>query len=153
MESYLRVANVARFLELEKYVIHKWIGRLEPFASRPTRERSAIEFNGADLLFLESLRVLIVDAGISLEKVAQFSSQLYDAVQKPWAANGDEPLAIYRALDGQWQVGGKITGSVVTIHIPLGEIQRKTLAVLGVTGEWQQRELALGLVNASARKW
>lgn len=149
MESYIRLSKVTQFIGLKKHVLRKWIERLEPLASRPTKERSATEFNAADLLFLEVVRILIDEAGMDLESVAEFSVRLYEVLQRPWALNLEKSLVISRSLGGSWRLDDQSTPPFVLIEVPLDAARMKVFQTLGVSSDWQQGELRLGLMAAN----
>lgn len=152
MESYIRLTRVAQFLGLKKHVLRKWLQLLEPIASRPSRERSASEFNAADLLFLEVARILVCEAGMSIESVAKFSEQLFDVLQRPWSLNPEESLVLSRSFAGQWQFSRQSSSPAVSIEIPLGTARMKIFQALGVSESWQQSELQLGLMATDMQK-
>lgn len=152
MESFLRLAHVARFLGIEKHVLRKWSNQLEPLASRPSRERSAIEFSSADLLFLEAVRLLVVDLGMRLDSVASFSAALHDAVQRPFPTDVGTQLVVCRTLDGRWSIGESPSEPAILLALPLGEIQNRAFSALGVSEQSHQRELALGLVDTAIHR-
>lgn len=148
MDRYIRLSKLAEFLKLEKHVLRKWLECWEPFASRETQERSAIEFTPVELLFLAVGRVLVIEMGMNRDSVSAFSEELFVAVRQHWSKESVEVLLLQKKLGQTWKIGGREMPSSIKVQLPITELRNQVFRALGIGSNWQQGELRAGLVAA-----
>lgn len=148
MESFIRLTKAAEIIGVKPHVLRNWLAGWEPFASRDTRERSAVEFSPVDFAFIWVAKELIVELGMSKDVIGDFSADLYVAVQRHWFQKSEESVVLQKPPGKQWTVSGKKRHHAIRIELPIAELRRQSLLKLGIGEVWVQAEIPVGLVAA-----
>ncbi len=145
----LHTADLQRALDVPPHELRAWM-KLEPFASREKKRRSATPFSPVDVLFLAVVQKLST-GGFAPKMLQSLSGDLYKAIQQPVAADRDDVLYLSSTPDGSWLVGSpNQAGFEMELKVPLAEIRERLLRFSGAYEISGQSELAL-ISQVSAR--
>lgn len=123
-------SDLMRALDAQPHELRAWL-RLEPFASRERKRRSATAYTAFDLLFLAVVKMLDT-AGFAPRALQTFSASLYKALQHPVAEGEPDELVLYRGAEGAWKVGAAPeAGNAMELRIA---VRSARLQVLRYTG-------------------
>lgn len=154
----LIAADVRQFLDLSRSELQRWMTVLPPYASTPTRVRSARRFLVRDLAFLRVVAFLHRDIGIPLAVIAQFANLIYEHVGAylsvdgfPVPAGSSSGITVCLDADtGTWHVGQFNAPSRFMLYVELNSVWSEVYAFLGLQPSSSQLALPLGLVRVAA---
>jgi hypothetical protein len=138
----LHRAGLLKALGAKPHELQAWL-KLEPLASRPTKERSATAYTTVDLLFLAVIKTLH-SSGLSPKALKSFSASLYRAIQQPIEAGARDEIRLHHDGDGKWRVGSPSASvEAVQMLVALAPARRLVVEFTGAHLVSGQRELKL----------
>ncbi len=147
----LTANHVREFVGVSRTEFQRWLTVLPPYSGQKTQARTARVFEARDLVFFAATRFLISEVGLRLDAVASFSQCMRTELAKlsDLSIESRRVALIFSSGKG-WSVGADSTvESEFKLEIDVSEIWSKVHQFLGLTSDWAQSNLSLGLIPVS----
>ncbi len=157
MNSMRLTANHVRdFVGVSRTDFHRWLTALPPYSTQITQARKARVFDARDLIFFAAVRFLVTDVGLRLNSVANFSEFMRNELSKLSDLSVESQSVVLFFSSGRgWSLGTDVTqDSDASLKVDLTQIWSRVHQFMGLTSDWTQGNLPLGLRPVSdADKW
>lgn len=104
--------HIRELLGVSRTDVQRWLSTLPPFSESPTQARTARTFTVSDLAFFSIVAMLHKQLEMPLRTIASFSVGLHALLNAPAASNAMPARYFANQVDGLWQVGTEIDGTV-----------------------------------------
>lgn len=144
----LTASHIREFVEVSRTDLQRWLTILPPYATRSTEARKARMFEARDLVFFALIRFLICEVGLRLDAIAGFSEYLRDDLSKLSDLSIESRwIVLSYSREKGWRTRlDNATVVELKIEIDVTQIWLEVHQFLGLTSNWAQSNLPLGLV-------
>lgn len=152
----LTANHVREFVGVSRTDFQRWLTILPPFARQQTQARKARIFEARDLVFFATIRFLTGEVGLRLDAVVGFSECLRNDLSKLSDLSTESRWVVLIFSSGKgWSIGADtLQESEVNLKIDVAQIWFKVHQFLGLTSDWAQSNLPLGLIPViDSNKW
>lgn len=152
----LTANHVREFAGVSRTDFQRWLTLLPPYAAQQTQARKARVFEARDLVFFATVRLLTSEVGLRLDAIANFSESMRNDLSKlsDLSTESRWVVLIFSSNKG-WSISADTQQeSEVSLKVDVTQIWFKVHQFLGLTSDWAQSNLPLGLIPLrDARKW
>lgn len=147
----LTANHVREFVGVSRTDFQRWLTILPPYAGQQTHARKARVFEARDLVFFATVRFLTCEVGLRLDAVAGFSEYMRDDLSKLSDLSIEARwITLSYSREKGWSVNaGDPAESELNLAVDVTQIWFKVHQFLGLTSNWAQSNLPLGLVPLS----
>lgn len=143
----LKAKDIRDALAIKPSQFRTWVDTLPPHSNAIKKERSAVKYDPADLMYFLVIKHIINTYGISIHALANVTQDIYSFIREPQSIN-DYPLLFISFIKNTCSnlpINKKINAEGIIIN--LQPIQEELFQFLGVFPEHKQSELQLGLTT------
>ena len=143
----LTANHVREFVGVSRTDFQRWLSILPPYAAQLTHARKARIFEARDLVFFAAVQFLTNEVGLRLDAVASFSDCLRNDLSKLSDLSTESRLVVLIFSSGKgWSIGDDaLQESEFSLKMDVTQIWFKVHQFLGLTSDWAQSNLPLGL--------
>ena len=143
----LTANHVREFVGVSRTDFQRWLTTLPPYAGQLTQIRKARVFEARDLVFFAAVRLLTCEVGLRLDAIVGFSECLRLDLSKLSDLSTESRWVILFFSHGKgWSIGADaLQESDVSLKVDLTQIWFRVHQFLGLTSDWTQSNLPLGL--------
>lgn len=147
----LTAYHVREFVGVSRTDFQRWLTILPPYAAQLTQARKARVFEARDLVFFATVRFLTDEVGLRLDAVSGFSECMRDDLSKLSDLSTESRWVILIfSTDKGWSIGADtLQESEINLKIDVAQIWFRVHQFLGLTSNWAQSNLPLGLIPVS----
>lgn len=155
----LTANHVREFVGVSRTDFQRWLTILPPYAAQLTQARKARVFEARDLVFFATVRFLTSEVGLRLDAVAGFSECMRNDLSKLSDLSTESRWVVLIFSSGRgWSIDtDALQESEVNLKVDVTQIWFRVHQFLGLTSDWAQSNLPLGLVPVSpvsdSNKW
>jgi hypothetical protein len=152
----LTASHVREFVRISRTDFQRWLTVLPPYATHQTHARKARIFEARDLVFFAVVHFLTSSIGLRLDAVASFSECLRNDLTKLSDLSTESRWVVLRfSMENGWSIdAGASQESDVHLKMDVSQIWFRIHQFLGLTSDWKQSNLPLGLHPVSdTTKW
>lgn len=144
----LTANHVREFVGVNRTDFQRWLTLLPPYAAQQTQARKARIFEARDLVFFAAVRFLTVEVGLRLDAVAGFSEYLRNDLSKLSDLSMESRWVVLVFSSGHgWSISTSVQQeSELSLKVDVTQIWFRVHQFLGLTSDWAQSNLPLGLV-------
>lgn len=152
----LTANHVREFVGVSRTDFQRWLTILPPYVAQQTHARKARVFEARDLVFFATVRFLTSEVGLRLDAVASFSDCLRNDLSKLSDLSTESRWVVLVFSSGKgWSIDADTPQKFeINLKIDVTQIWFKVHQFLGLTSDWAQSNLPLGLMPMSdEKKW
>lgn len=144
----LTASHIREFADISRTDFQRWLTVLPPYAGQQTQARKARVFEARDLVFFALVRFLTCEVGLRLDAVAGFSEYMRDDLSNLSDLSLEvRSIVLSYSQEKGWSVNAVDTaGAEIKLDMDVTQIWFKVHQFLGLTSNWAQGNLHLGLV-------
>lgn len=143
----LTASHVREFVEVSRTDFQRWLTILPPYSEHQTEARKARAFEARDLVFFAMVKYLTSQVGLKLDAIANFSECMRNDLTKlSDLSTESRQVALLFSSDKGWSIDSGITQAFeVSLKVDVSHIWFRVHQFLGLTSDWAQNNLPLGL--------
>lgn len=145
----LTANHVREFVGISRTDFQRWLKTLPPYNSQATQVRKARVFDARDLVFFAAIHFLSTQVGLRLDAISIFSEPLRNDLSKLSDLSHETRWIElnYSTMTG-WSIcsGQKQEECDFSVKIDVSQIWFRVHQFLGLTSDWAQSNLPLGLL-------
>lgn len=147
----LTANHVREFVGVSRTEFQRWLTVMPPYAEQQTQARKARVFEARDLVFFAAVRFLINEVGLRLDAIAGFSQCMRNDLSKLSALSAESRRVVLIFSSGKgWSIGAdNELESEFKLEVDVTEIWFRVHQFLGLSSDWAQSNLPLGLTPVS----
>ena len=147
----LTANHVREFVGVTRTDFQRWLTILPPYAAQQTQARKARVFEARDLVFFATVRFLTGEVGLRLDAVASFSECMRKDLSKLSDLSTESRWVVLIFSSGKgWSIGADaLQGFDFILKMDVAQIWLKVHQFMGLTSDWAQSNLPLGLIPVS----
>lgn len=143
----LTANHVREFVGVSRTDFQRWLTTLAPYAAEQTQVRKARVFETRDLVFFAAVQFLTREVGLRLDAVAGFSHCMRNDLSKLSDLSIESRCVTLNYVSGKgWSIDADPAHeSHLNLKLDVTHIWFKVHQFLGLTSDWAQSNLPLGL--------
>jgi hypothetical protein len=148
----LTANHVREFVGVSRTDFQRWLTVLPPYAGQQTTARKARVFEARDLVFFAVVRFLTAEVGLRLDAIAGFSQCMRSDLTKLSDLSIEtRRIALEYSREKGWLMDSNdLTESELSLGVDVTRIWFQVHQFLGLTSNWEQSNLPLGLMALNA---